>query len=419
VANPKHLAKLKEGVDVWNPWRREHPKAGLDFSGAMLTEAHLSKAHLSWADLSEANLSGADLRGADLIEANLSSADLKKANLSGADLSGADLSEANLRWAHLIKANLFKAHFRRADLSGADLSLADLSEANLSSADLSEANLFQAYLRRADFSGANLSKADLSWATLVGANLKGANLSGASLSRANLSGTNLSGADISGGDLTHATLVKTNLEGANLTACSVYGVSVWNVSLESAIQSNLVITPADESAIQVDNLEVAQFIYLLLNNEKIRDVIDTVGKKAVLILGRFTTDRKAVLDAIREALRENGYLPILFDFEKPSTRDAHETIVTLAGMVRFIIADITDPKSIPQELASIVPNIPSVPVQPLLQNGFEPWGMYDHIKRYHWVLPIVPYENREALLADLLLKVIAPAEAKAKEQSRK
>jgi hypothetical protein len=44
-----------------------------------------------------------------------------------------------------------------------------------------------------------------------------------------------------------------------------------------------VITPRDESVIQLDNLEVAQFIYLLLNNEKIRDMIDTLGKKAVLI----------------------------------------------------------------------------------------------------------------------------------------
>jgi len=155
---------------------------------------------------------------------------------------------------------------------------------------------------------------------------------------------------------------------------SVFEISVWDVRLEGAIQSNLVITPKDESTIQVDNLEVAQFVYLLLNNEKIRDVIDTIGKKAVLILGRFTTDRNAVLDAIRQELRSNRYLPILFDFAKPSTRDTQETIVTLAGMVRFIIADITDPKSIPQELASIVPNLPSVPVQPLLQNGFEPWG---------------------------------------------
>jgi len=180
-----------------------------------------------------------------------------------------------------------------------------------------------------------------------------------------------------------------------------------------------VITPTDESAIQVDNLEVGQFIYLLLNNEKIRDVIDTIGKKAVLILGRFTPKRKAVLDAIREALRHVGYLAILFDFEKPSTRDTHETIVTLAGMARFIIADITDPKSIPQELGSIVPNLPSVPLQPLLQTGNEPWGMYDHIKRYDWVLPLFRYENQGALLTELKPKVIDPAEAKAKEQARK
>ena len=158
---------------------------------------------------------------------------------------------------------------------------------------------------------------------------------------------------------------------------------------------------------------------MLLRNEKIRDVIDTIGKKAVLILGRFTPGRKAVLNSIREELRRHGFLPILFVFEKPSTRDTHETIVTLAGLARFIIADISDPKSIPQELASIVPTLPSVPVQPLLQTGYEPWGMYDHIKRYGWVLPLVEYENQHVLLKDLELKVIVLAEAKAKEQTQK
>jgi hypothetical protein len=76
-----------------------------------------------------------------------------------------------------------------------------------------------------------------------------------------------------------------------------------------------VITPRDESVIQLDNLEIAQFIYLLLNNEKIRDMIDTLGKKAVLILGRFTTERKEVLDAIRAATSTtiSGFSPDLGD----------------------------------------------------------------------------------------------------------
>jgi hypothetical protein len=62
----------------------------------------------------------------------------------------------------------------------------------------------------------------------------------------------------------------------------------------------------------VDDLDVAQFIYLLLSNQRIKNVIDTITSKAVLILGRFTEERKKVLDAIREELRQRGYAPILF-----------------------------------------------------------------------------------------------------------
>jgi len=91
-------------------------------------------------------------------------------------------------------------------------------------------------------------------------------------------------------------------------------VSAWRLKLEGAKQQNLVITRADELAITVDNIEVAQFIYLMLHNQKIRDVIDTITSKVVLILGRFTDERKAVLDALREELRKRNYLPILFDF---------------------------------------------------------------------------------------------------------
>jgi hypothetical protein len=53
----------------------------------------------------------------------------------------------------------------------------------------------------------------------------------------------------------------------------------WGVKLEGARQQNLIITPAIEPEIAVDNIEVGQFIYLLLHNEKIRDVIDTITSK--------------------------------------------------------------------------------------------------------------------------------------------
>ena len=86
--------------------------------------------------------------------------------------------------------------------------------------------------------------------------------------------------------------------GADLTGCRIYGASAWDLILDGAKQQDLIITPEDEPAITVDNIEVAQFVYLLLHNQKIRDVIDTTSK-AVLILGRFTDDRKTVLDALK------------------------------------------------------------------------------------------------------------------------
>ena len=85
----------------------------------------------------------------------------------------------------------------------------------------------------------------------------------------------------------------TDLRGADLTGCHIHGVSAWRLKLDSRTkQKNLVITYRDEPEITVDNIEVAQFVYLLLHNEKIRDVIDTIGKKGVLLLG---ASRKAGL----------------------------------------------------------------------------------------------------------------------------
>ena len=74
-----------------------------------------------------------------------------------------------------------------------------------------------------------------------------------------------------------------------------------------------------------------------------------------------------MLDASREELRKHDYIPVLFDFDKPTAKDLHETITTLVRMSRFVIAEITDAKSIPQELVSIVEQLSSLPVQPILQ----------------------------------------------------
>jgi hypothetical protein len=92
----------------------------------------------------------------------------------------------------------------------------------------------------------------------------------------------------------------------------------------------------------------------LLHNEKIRDVIDTIGKKGVLLLGRFTEGRIVVLERLRDRLRDLGYVPMVFDFNKPETKDFTERVRLLANLSHFAIVDITNPQSAPLELQAAV-----------------------------------------------------------------
>jgi len=185
------------------------------------------------------------------------------------------------------------------------------------------------------------------------------------------------------------------MESATLTGCRIYGISAWDVKLERAAQSNLVMTPDEQSTLQVDDLEVAQFIYLLL---RLRNVITTVGEKAVLIVGRFT-ERKELLEQMSDKLRSLHYIPIIFDFARPTDRDLTETVRILAGLSRFVIADITNPRSVPLELQSIVPDY-MVPFVTILQRGQPAFGMFEDLPRkYHWALPLLEYNNNETLLA--------------------
>jgi uncharacterized protein YjbI with pentapeptide repeats len=193
-------------------------------------------------------------------------------------------------------------------------------------ADLRKAELFRADLRGADLREADLRRASLNWADLRKADLREAVLSGA--------------------DLSGAQLIKTDLHDAMLTGSRVYGVAVWDIKVnERTKQQNLIVTDVGKPVITVDNIKVAQFIYLLLNNQEIRDVIDTITSKGVLILGRFSEERKPVLDALRDALRNKGFLPIVFDFECPKEHDFTETVKVLAGLSCFVIVDITNPRS--------------------------------------------------------------------------
>jgi uncharacterized protein YjbI with pentapeptide repeats len=242
MANPEHVTKLQEGVEVWNIWRRLEHQRNIDLRDANLLGAGLAGADLSYAELSGANLTKANLRGANLshatlhgvnfVEAKLGGAVLIHAEMGGTDLSGADLSHADLSGAGLSGADL-----RTTNLSHAELGGANLIKANLLGANLNYARLIKAELGVAKLAGAHVASADLRAAQLRKADLTDADLCGANLIGAHLQETDLGGANLSDAKLGWTVFASTNLAGAKgLGLCNHAGPSTIGVDtlVESA-----------------------------------------------------------------------------------------------------------------------------------------------------------------------------------------
>ena len=240
----------------------------------------------------------------------------------------------------------------------------------------------------------NLSGADLIEANLNFADLRGANLSGAYLVGAYLRGADLSGADLSGADLRLAQLSETSFRGVNpiqLPKAKFSGTDLnERYGITSLISANL--SGANLSGADLSGANLS-------------------GQKGVLILGRFSSEeRKSVLDALRKELRTLNLVPIVFDFERPTERDFTETIMTLAGLSSFVIADITNPKSTPLELQATVPNY-MIPFVPIIQKGEQPFSMFVDLKRKYsdWVLDTLEYDTPTHLIQGLKEAVVKPA----------
>ncbi len=217
-----------------------------------------------------------------------------------------------------------------------------------------------------------------------------------------------------------ASLVYCDFFKGSISDSSVYGANVWNINISETKQSNLIVEAYSEvsekeryGVVTVDDIELAQFINLILNNNKVANVFNTMSSKIVLILGRFTTERKAILDLMRTELRNRNYSPILFDFEKPIQKDLTGTVIALSQMSGFIIADLTDGTSVPWELASIIPQLRLTPLLPIILKGSKPFSMSSDMRNNMCVLKTFEYETIS--IKDDVQKLISNAKSKIEE----
>ena len=396
-----------EDPSIWNEWKKNgdvHPNLeGIDLSNRVLYHFNFQFTNLQYANLSkckmETNFAYANLNYADLSDAFLCQSVFEETQVKNATIERCDFRASTIEASFFTGSNLKGAKFDKCELEDTIFEECDLKFASFQDAYLLQTNFKKCHCYGTNFRNANLKYADFEWATIMNS------------------------------DFTSAILNDINFSKTTFKYCKIYGIAAWSLKLENSTQGNFIISKEGEAEITVDDIEVAQFIHLLINNQKIRSVINTITSKVVLILGRFYGERKNVLDSLHEELRKKDLVPIIFDFNPSENRDLTETVQLLANMSKFVIADLTDAKSIPQELSHIIPFFPSVPVQPiLLAKEKEAYSLFEHWLRFNSVLPIFYYEDKDHLIYSIEQAILKPVEdlknekdksLKAKEQLKK
>ena len=299
-----------------------------------------------------------------------------RVNFNCVNLDGFDFEGYNLNNCHFYQSSLQRCNLNKTEICWSSFFHCKLANSTIINPDIIH------YSEETSFQGVNLR-----WSSFAESDLQSVNMKGALFEGVHLHNCNLKGADIS--------------------FSRIHGLSSWgNDTDETTIQNDLIITPHDESTVKVDNFEIAQFLYLIITNKKIRRIIDTLATKVVLILGSFSPDDKKNLDQIKSSLTKLNYIPVLFDFDKPTSRNLTETVSTIAHLSKFVIADLTNPRSIPHELASISPILKSVPIIPIIKEGQAPYSMFFDLRNIS-----EPITYKEENITELVDKILNQADA--------
>ena len=109
-------------------------------------------------------------------------------------------------------------------------------------------------------------------------------------------------------------------------------------------------------------------------------------------------------------------MPELFTFAKPESHDLVEAIIGFAALSRFVIADLSEPRSVQSELEAIAAHFQSVPIVPVINKSGREFATFESIKRrINVVKPTIRYRDIEDLLDKLDTEVVPRAEAKLAE----
>ncbi|MGQ0801356.1 MAG: pentapeptide repeat-containing protein [Pseudomarimonas sp.] len=345
-------------------------------------------------------------------------------DVQGIDLSDRFFLDSVIRFSTFTRCSMRHSSFATSRVEhcrfrGCDLSHARFDQASIiSSSTFDDEGEMSGVLRDARFDGTKLAQVDFGPIFAERADFNRANLNevtfrGTKLARARFIGSRLTRVNFLGTSLKEAVFVRNSLTNCKLDEVLVTGVAAWNNKYDEASSDQQRCIIDDHLPLRIRNIETAQLIDQVCDG-KFANAVNEMTGCAVLLLGRFDKAGRERLDVLRRGLEEQGYLPLIFEFVPPTDRTVTETVVLLAHMVKFIVADLSDPRSVGHELRSIIPTL-GVPVVPVISANQDAYSMFGDYWRYDWVLDIVRYGSTQELADILLSRIISPALGKAEQ----
>lgn len=217
-------------------------------------------------------------------------------------------------------------------------------------------------------------------------------------------------------DFIYASLIKSTFKECTLECLDIYGANIWDIDIDENTTQKDIRIPyrqfkgKDSEILSIDDIQVGNIIYLLLDNSNYTRLLNQSKKKSVLLLGRFGDPLKEHLNELTKEVRNNGFSPIVFDFQAPNTLDLIEAIVLLSLLSKFIIVDLTEARSVPAELHAILSTL-TIPVVPIIKRHSEVFSTYTFTNKYSCVLPILIFDDIKDLSGSIFAKeIIEPAD---------
>ncbi len=222
MANPDHVAKLKEGVEAWNQWRKEDNRLQPDLSGLELTEERFLGVNFRNTNFCKIKLAHVEFLDCDFSSARFCGAEFEQVDFNRTDSSAEKVDLTHAKFLNIDANNL---SFKNSDLTLADFSgycrglgfsNSILRKTNLLSVRLLESGFGNCYMQEAKlnpqcelvrFQKVDLSKAIFeSSAYLLDTEFYDSNLTEAVFRGIEFDSTSFNNCNFSGVDFTNAKL---------------------------------------------------------------------------------------------------------------------------------------------------------------------------------------------------------------------